>query len=139
MFEADDRDRAAVASIMASLDEDTRPRVGDFIRFADGTMQRIAILERCGQAERWVLLQPARSGSWHLGQYGASYSGGPADSIPPGTVLTDSGEKRAGMVWVFHHGLRSAGRGVDLTASWRVYDCVLPASRGGLPIREEKA
>jgi hypothetical protein len=125
MVEADDRDREHVAEIMAALDADPRPRVGDFIRFKDGAILRIAILERWDGPDSWSLLQPARSGRWYLGTGGADYSGGPASGLPRGTVLTDSGERRTGSVWVFHHGLRGNGRGVDLDASWRIYDCPL--------------
>src|SRR5271167_3580103 len=73
----DDRDAAIVAERMARMDARPGPRVGDFVRFADGVERRIS---HYWQAEPdmpgWQAgAQTSDGGSWHLGSEGCSFSG----------------------------------------------------------------
>lgn len=115
------RDAATVREHMASLDERTGPRVGDFVRFADGILRRISYDWGDG-------VQTSDGGSFHLGAYGVSFSGALYGTVPTDS-LTLSDEVKTGDVWVFHNGLPGAGRGVHFQPEFRVYTCNLSAPK----------
>src|SRR5689334_9255388 len=118
---ADERDEQIVASRMAKLDEQAGPRVGDFVRFADGTLRRVSY--HWHGDDGWDGgCQTSDAGSYHLGNYGVSMSGSLYSSVPTDAlVLTD--ERMAGDVWIFHHDMAGAGRGVHFQPEFRVYTC----------------
>ncbi|MEW9530649.1 hypothetical protein [Microbispora sp. NPDC049125] len=117
-YEIDDRDRAIIAQRTKVHDaKGAAPRDGDYIVFADGITRRVS--------ETWggEHIQTCDSGSFYLGNYGL-YCSSAAHYLPvsPDT-LTLTEEKRPGSVWISHHDLSGAGRGVDFNVECRVYTC----------------
>ena len=118
---ADERDEQQVADIMRELDKIDRPRVGDYVRFSCGTLRRISYHWTDGAA--WDGgYQTSDGGSWHLGRYGASFSGGLYPCVPADSLAL-TGETMAGSCWIFHHNTPRAHNGVDFEPDWRVYSC----------------
>lgn len=120
--ELDERDAAIKAEIQAGIDTLTgQPRVGDFIEFANGTVERVSHVWD-GMAEHGGTdgVQTSEGGSWHVSRGGASFSGG-LNSIIPMDTLTDTGETRKGSGWFWHHDWSGANRGVPATFTFRVY------------------
>ncbi len=117
----DERDRNILAERLSALDNVGGQRVGDFVRFADGTLRRISYL--------WDnAAQTSDGGSYYLGDGHVSMSGSLYPHVPFATLtLTD--ERRGGSVWFFHHDIWGAGRGVNATIPFRVYICALDAGR----------
>lgn len=123
----DGRDEAIIAERMAKLDAKAGPRVGDFVRFADGTLRRISYHWR--DDEGWDGgCQTSDAGSYYLGNYGVSMSGGLFPCVPTESLtLTD--EQRDGAVWIFHHDVHRAHNGVHASVPFRVYACPQEANR----------
>lgn len=116
----DDRDAAIARTRMTALDAREGPRVGDFVRFADGVERRISHLWDNG-------VQTSDGGRFYLGDYGCSFSG--ALHLPvhyESLTLTD--ERQRGWVWIFHHDVARAHNGVDFTTEFRVYTCSLEST-----------
>ncbi len=126
----DERDAEIVARCMAAMDAEPGPRVGDFVRFADGIERRIShVWPAMPDTPGWRAgAQTSDGGSWHLGEYGCSFSGGLYPLVGLDT-LTDTGERQDGCAWIFHHGHACAGGGVDLLAPFRVFTCSEEAPR----------
>jgi hypothetical protein len=126
----DERDAAFIAAAMASLDALEGPRVGDFVRFACGTLRRISHAWDDGP-------QTSDGGSWHLGRVGkgwddegrgfVSFSGSLHRTVPWST-LTRTDERRLGLIWTFHHDHACAHNGVTTSVPFRVYTCTERAS-----------
>lgn len=120
MFTFDERDQDIVNRAATAMKDIPGPRVGDWVDFADGEQRRISQVWPEG-------VQTSKGGSWHLGdKYGCSFSGSLYRSVPT-TSLTLTDQVRYGSVWIFHHGLAGAGRGVHTRITFRVYRCDLPA------------
>lgn len=119
--EADERDHQIVAARLAALDEREGPRVGDFVIFADGVIRRFS--------HDWDEhgLQTSDGGSWYLGDGYISFSGGLHPTIKRDT-LTLAAEHRDAAVWIFHHDMAAAHRGVHVTVPLRVFHCTLPSN-----------
>ena len=119
--ELDERDAAIKAEIQAGFDRRTGPRVGDFIEFANGTIERVSHVWD-GMAEYGGTdgVQTSEGGSWHVSRSCASFSGG-LNSIIPFTTLTDTGETREGSGWFWHHDIAGGNRGVPTNFTFRVY------------------
>lgn len=115
----DERDAKIRERNLASWNHIPSPRVGDFVRFADGETLRISYVYD------WLdvpAFQVSRGGSWHLGDGYCSFSGALLRSTPLSTLtLTD--ETRDGLVWFFHHDYPQAHHGVDTHVPCRVYVC----------------
>jgi len=116
----DTRDAAILAERVTTLDKQTGPRVGDYVRFADGTVRRISY-------DWGDSLQTSAGGSYYLGNGYVSMSGSLYSGVPAET-LTDTGERKDGRVWFFHHDYHTAGGGIDVVTSFRVYACTLEAT-----------
>lgn len=114
----DDRDATILAKRAALLDAIPGPRVGDWIRFEDGSLYRISHLWVWGDPDDGA--QISEGGSWYLGEGYVSFSGALYPSIPL-TTLTRTDETRPGSVWFFHHNVSGAGRGVYASLPFRVY------------------
>lgn len=109
-------DLAYVAEAQAGLDRKDGPRVGDWVRYADGTMTRIAY----DWGPEIGKIQTCGGGSFHMGRHGSvSMSGSLHSSIP--RALVDTGERLRGGVWLFHRDRSGAGRGVGAKVLFRVY------------------
>jgi hypothetical protein len=124
----DTQDAALIADRMAALKARKGPQVGEFVRFADGTMRRISY-HWTDDAGWDGGVQTSDGGSFHLGEYGISFSGSLYSTIPT-DELKPTDETLPGSVWVFHHGFPGAGRGVDTRVDMRVwtYDGNAPSS-----------
>lgn len=114
-------DRAIVAQRLAKFNLRLGPREGDFVAFADGVVRRIS--HDWGDS-----YQTSDGGSWYLGEGNTSFSGSLFSSVP-GDTLTETGERRKGSVWIFHHDDWRAHNGVHTSVSFRVFKCSLPAPR----------
>lgn len=112
----DARDNMIREERAAALDGVNGPRIGDFVRYADG------VTERIGAIRDDIIQTSLGEGSFHLGNYGASHSGSLRPFITRDTLTEVEGEARAGAVWFFHDH-RQAGNAVETTIPFRVYDC----------------
>lgn len=122
----DERDTAILARRTAMLDADTDLRVGDFVRFADGTLRRVSHIWRDEQ-DRPESVQTSNGGTYYLGDGYVSMSGGLYRGVPAST-LSLTAESRDGWVWFFHHDWTRAHNGVDVMVPFRVYECSLAAA-----------
>jgi hypothetical protein len=124
----DERDAEIISARLAAMDAREGPRVGDFVRFACGTLRRIS--HDWGDG-----VQTSDAGSFYLGDYGCSFSGALFGTVPTDSLTLahlDSGwspETRAGAVWVFHHDHHCAHNGVHASIPFRVYVCDREAPR----------
>lgn len=117
--EFDERDEEIRQECLAAIDEKDGPRVGDFVRYANGDIERIAYIWDAGDGKPHTV-QTSKGGSFHLGKYGVSMSGSLNHGCMSDT-LTLTEEKRDGAVWFFHHGWAQAHNGVSTTIPFRVY------------------
>jgi len=98
----------------ARRDECAKPRVGDYVRYPDGHMERIS--------HDWGdLLQTSTGGSWYLSANGgASFSGSLNHGVPADRLnLTE--ERRPGRFWFFDRDWPRAHSAVYVTIDCRVY------------------
>lgn len=127
--ELDARDAGILAERVAALDAlpADAPRVGDWVRFQDGTMRRVSHIWRNedGSAES---LQTSAGGSYYLGTGYVSMSGSLYTGVPAET-LTRTPETREGAVWFFHHDQHRAHNGIDALIPFRVFDCTEQPTR----------
>lgn len=93
------------------------PRVGDFVILADGTHSRISTKT----PTHFQLSEPRFGASFHWTWWYCSYSGGHKPVLHPLASLEPTGETRDGNVWVFHHDIAGAHRGVHCMIPCRVY------------------
>ena len=102
------------------------PRVGDYLEH-DGKKTRITYIWR---DEHNIPLQyqdggHAESYGFHLGNGFMSYSGGLDSGVSTDDYsLRDTGRRENGAVWFFKGGRAGAGRGVDKTMKFRVFEAV---------------
>lgn len=121
----DTRNAEIVARRMAMLDAREGPRVGDFVRFADGTLRRCSY--HWSDDAGWDGgMQTSDHGSYYLGEGYVSMSGSLHPCVPTDS-LKQTDETHAGAVWIFHHDIRRAGGAVHFELPFRVFDCDLPA------------
>jgi hypothetical protein len=112
--EFDERDAFILAGRKEELDKREGPRVGDWIRFADGAERRIS--HDWGDS-----FQYSEGGSFYLGNGYVSFSGGLEPGIPADSLKLTS-EVKDGDVWFFHHDYQTAHNGVPATIKFRVYE-----------------
>lgn len=121
--ELDDRDRAILEDRENAWNKRKGPRVGDWIRFADGSELQISHLWDYEEIEV-KKAQYTYGGSFYLGSDYQSFSGGLEPGIPlDSLVLTP--ESKPGNVWFFHHNQARAHNGVNATVACRVYETPL--------------
>jgi hypothetical protein len=110
----DTRDQDILDNIMIAREKITRPRIGDYVRFLNGKIERFS--------HDWDdSLQTSPCGSFFLYSGGnASFSGGLNPAIPVES-LTLTEEIKDGEHWFFHHNSAGAGRGVYFKIPCRVY------------------
>lgn len=115
-IEFDAIDQAHLGKVMVSREQIVRPRMGDFVRFPSGEIERFS--------HDWqddLQTSPLWAGSFYLGGHGnASFSGGLNPAIPFDS-LTHSEQTMSGEFWFFHHNSPGAGRGVYFQIPCRVY------------------
>jgi hypothetical protein len=109
----DDRDKAILAVRVAAFNSTEGPRVGDYVRFADGVTRRISYVWPDG-------IQTSDGGSFYLGNGCMSFSGTLYTHVPTET-LTLTKETRDASAWFFHHDLWEAHNSVHVHVSVRVW------------------
>lgn len=99
-------------------------RVGDWIREKDGRMTRTTYdWNETGEDTETIQHGGSEFGGYYLGAGYISYSGS-LDSGFKKNQLRDTGEVKNGRVWVFKDDFWGAGRGVDYTVQFRVFEVV---------------
>lgn len=116
MIEFDARDQAILDEIVIAREQIAGPRIGDYVRFPGGELERFS--------HDWdgvLQTSPVWAGSYFLFSSGnASFSGGHNPPIPLES-LTLTTESEPGRFWFFHHNQTGAGRGVHFSVPCRVY------------------
>lgn len=117
----DDTDKEILERREALFNARSGPRVGDFVRFPDGTVDRFS--------HDWgETIQTTKGGSFYLGNGYMSFSGGLDPAIDKAD-LRPTYEMRGGSCWFFHHNYHAAHNGVDVTIPCRVYEYTGPDKR----------
>lgn len=112
----DSIDQAYLDQLMIARDGIARPRLGDFVRFPTGEVERFS-----HDMDDSLQTSPEWSGSYFLWANGnASFSGGLNPPISTES-LTLSEESLQGNFWFFHHNSAGAGRGVGFSIPCRTY------------------
>ena len=140
----DERDAQIVAARAETYDAIRGPRVGDYISFRNGAgpTRRISHVWPADCYEDGIARlqtsdlpggdEPWHSGTYYLGNGYVSYSGGLHGSVKADT-LTEAGNGDSygtpGTIWIFHHDLRGAGRGVTRSMLFRAFTCSEEAPR----------
>jgi hypothetical protein len=119
----DEKDAALLAQRQYDYmhDSNDRPRIGDWVDYADGVQARVAHVydwEPCGVQTA----APRGHGSIYLGEGYTSFSGGLDPAIPLSS-LTLTEHARPGRVWFFHHNHWCVNNGIETTMPFRVYRC----------------
>lgn len=102
---------------VAALDAIEGPRLGDFVRFQDGSLARISVMHEDGD------LQAAKvdEGGFFLWKEGfTEFSGTCGNKVDP-ACLRRLDETMEGRVWTFRNGDVAPGGRVDTTVPFRVY------------------
>ena len=116
MNKFDTRDQEILSERIHLREQRADPLIGDFVDFADGHFERVSNVWR-----GW--LQTTEVGSFHLCETGnGSFSGEPNPSIRK-DHFRDSGTKRLGEFWFFHHDLWMEHNGIECQAPCRVWNC----------------
>lgn len=124
----DERDQTILAHRLELLNARSEPRVGDFVRFADGIVRRFSHIWDWDDDDDEPLLQSSDSGSYYLGDGYVTMSGTLHPCVPASSLtLTD--ETRHGDVWFFNHDFHTAHNSVAALVEFRVYTCDRPAPR----------
>lgn len=126
----EDGDSKFVRESMSIRDLQEGPRIGDFVRFPDGAIHRLA-REREGVEGSYQTAEP-ESGAFYLGGPDTLFFSCGSLSLGPfvtarGLKLTE--EARDGAVWTFHNQDASPGNRVDFQVPFRVFD-VIPDAGG---------
>ena len=130
----DERDQAIVDARAIEYAAIEGPRVGDYLRFPDGALIRVAHVwdgegvqpscERFGRGSYYL-------GSTMGGGGFCSYSGS-LDPLVPVSALTRTDETKPGSVWIFHHNHPCGGGGRDTAIPFRIYACSVEQHRPGV-------
>lgn len=108
------------AAILARLD----PKQGDFIRFADGSIKRIAHVWK-DENDNPLYIQPTLyrgDSSFYLGESYMSFSGS-LDTGIDACHFARTNETMPGNVWFFRHDYARAHNGVYTTIQCPVWNC----------------
>jgi len=119
--EFDEKDQVIADQKIVEREKISGPRIGDFVRFPAGEIERIS--HDWGDS---VQTSPVGAGSFYLSYEGnASFSGGLNPSIPKDS-LRETDEIRKATFWFFHHDWAGADRGVRFEAPCRVFETTAP-------------
>jgi hypothetical protein len=111
----DDKDREIVQRRLTMWNEITRPRVGDWLVYPDGTGKRFS--HDWGDG-----LQVSAGGSFYLGDGGWVSFSGSLDPTIPNAKIKPTDRMLEGTVWIFHHNDVRAHNGVVTDIPCRVYE-----------------
>ncbi|WP_313315493.1 hypothetical protein [Pulveribacter sp.] len=116
----DAKDQALLAGAVAARDLQPGPRIGDYVLFATGQLERFS--------HDWDdALQTSPGGSFYLSSLGeGSLSCGALNPPTPKSRLQLSEASLPGAFWFFHHGLAGAGRGMHFEIACRVFKTDAP-------------
>ncbi len=119
----DATDLAILAKRFDAREQIDGPRIGDYVRFPTGELERFS--RDCGDG-----LQTSPSGAFYLLSHGqGSLSCGGLNGITPLAALELTRTTLPGPFWFFHHGSAGPGRGVSFKIPCRVYST--RANHGG--------
>ena len=111
----DSRDQEILAVAFSSREKIEGPRIGDFVHFPSGELERFSHDWDDG-------MQTSPGGSFVLGSSGrASLSCGGLNPVTPLNELIPTLALLPGSFWFFHHGVAGAGRGVNFIVPCRVF------------------
>lgn len=115
----DPTDQALLKEMDAERNSMTTPRVGDYVLFASGQLERIS--------HDWDdVMQTSPGGSFNLSKSGrASFSGGLNPPIPVES-LQQTQAQLPGEFWFFHHGITGPHRAIYADIQCRVYKTTAP-------------
>ena len=116
-IEAAQKDLDILKSRIELFDKRTGPRVGDYLELPYGIFTRFTHAWDDG------IQIGGGSASYYLGNGYISYSGGLDPSIEYKSMV-DTGQKKDGMVWWFHHDHSGGGRGVYSYMPFRVFKLI---------------
>jgi len=117
-LEPDNKDDSIASTRLFLFNKFDGPRIGDFIVYADGVINRI-----CYHHGDRVQTTGAHNGRYYIGHRGVpEYSGGLDPSIPTAELL-NSGQTRLGVFWFFHHNISRAHYGISFETPCRVFAC----------------
>lgn len=125
----DTRDQEILTARLQQWNAQPGARVGDFVRFLDGSLHRFT--------HDWgdgLQTAPALHGSYYFGRGYVSYSGG-LDPLIPREQLQLTEDVREGRVWFFHHDYWTADNGVYTMIPCRVFTVITPAPQEGEAMR----
>lgn len=111
----DTKDQELLATAVLLRDQETGPRIGDYVLFATGQLERFS--------HDWGAdIQTSPGGSFYLNKSGrGSLSCGGLNPATPREELELTSATLPGSFWFFHHGLAGAGRGVYFDIPCRVF------------------
>lgn len=113
-------DQSILAKAIESRDSLKESRIGDFVLFSDGQLERLS--------HDWGSdMQTSPGGSFSLSAngHGSLSCGGLHPAIPKSSLELTKASLPGGF-WFFHHGIPGAGRGVGFDISCRVYKTNAP-------------
>lgn len=120
-FEFDEVDQKLLQTKMAAWEKDEGPRIGDFVRFPSGELERL-----CSNHLTRMQTSPVWAGSYFLGGSGKVSFSGSLNPIIPADSLTPTNELEDGEFWFFHHDEVGPGRGVRFSIPCRVFETSAP-------------
>jgi hypothetical protein len=119
--EFDEQDALLLAHRETLYNQMNGPRVGDFLRVADGVLR---FTHDWGDSIQ-TTVRPTHpcygDASFYLSEGHVSFSGS-LDSAIDKAKLRDTGEKLAGSFWFFHHNQPAAANGVYFKMPCRVFE-----------------
>lgn len=111
----DERDLKILLNSFTAREQIERPRIGDFVAFATGQLERLSYDWDDG-------FQTSPGGAFFLGKSGhGSLSCGGLNPKTPLHALELTHTTLPGAFWFFHHGIPGCGRGVYFEIPCRVY------------------
>lgn len=118
----DERDQEILSgAIAARLALPAEVRVGDYVQYAGGKLERVAYVWGTDPEESHALIQTTPGGSFSVHDSGGmSHSGGLNHGCHVST-LTDTGRYRDASAWFFHHGWWKAHNGITVRMPVRVW------------------
>lgn len=112
------RNQEILRECLEGINSKEGPRVGDWV-YMKGEDQPRRFTYDWGD-DIQTTDRPGDMGSFHISEYGCSYSGALDPGLPKNQlVLTD--EVKEGRVWWFDMGWAGAGRGIETKVPFRVY------------------
>lgn len=107
----------AAESIAARETFKGKPRVGDFVRMPNGSLERCASETKHG-------MQTCVGGSFSVFTSGRASMSGSLNRSQLAEYFVETEDSKVGKFWFFSHGRGGAGRGVDVFMPCRVYRLV---------------